>query len=142
MSETNVGDVRVFGGDAGKRSVARAIQRGMAKKCPQCGVGALFDGYTRVKESCSHCGLDFSGHRADDAPPYMTILVVGHIAIPLALAVKTLFDPPLGLQFLFWTPVVLGSSAGLLPIAKGGLIGLQWANRMHGFGGAGENEDV
>jgi len=27
-------------------------------------------------------------------------------------------------------------SLWLLPRAKGALIGLQWANRMHGFGGA------
>jgi uncharacterized protein (DUF983 family) len=142
VSDANAGGVRVFGGDAGERSWFQAMARGLSKKCPACGVGRLFDGYSRVKERCAHCGLDFTGHRADDAPPYVTILIVGHISIPLALAVKTLFDPPLGLQFLFWTPVVFLSALGLLPIAKGGLIGLQWANRMHGFGGAGEDDDV
>ena len=108
--------------------------RGSAKRCPQCGRGALFDGYTRLRGDCASCGLDFSGHRADDAPPYMTIMIVGHILIPLALAVKQIFDPPLGVQFAIWAPVILAATALLLPVSKGALVGLQWANRMHGFG--------
>lgn len=110
------------------------MTRGLAKKCPQCGRGALFARYTRVTPSCAACGLDLSGHRADDAPPYVVTLLIGHIAIPLALAAKQLLDPPLALQFAVLTPVMLGAALLLLPIAKGGLIGLQWANRMHGFG--------
>lgn len=80
------------------------------------------------------CGLDFTGHRADDAPPYATMLSVGHIAIPMALVVKQLLDPPLAVQFAGWLPAVVSATVWLLPMSKGALIGLQWANRMHGFG--------
>ena len=127
-------DPVVFGGEGGRRSWLRAVWRGMRKKCPECGVGSVFDGYTRSRDHCPHCGLALSGHRADDAPPYITIMVVGHIVIPIALAVKQLFDPPLGMQFAIWLPVMVLGAAWLLPVSKGGMIGLQWANRMHGFG--------
>ncbi|NWG72573.1 MAG: DUF983 domain-containing protein [Parvularculaceae bacterium] len=110
------------------------MARGLSKRCPACGRGRLFAGYTRIAKACSECGLDFTGHRADDAPPYVTILVVGHVAIPLALAAKQAFDPPLGLQFAVLTPIMLVAAYLMLPISKGGLVGLQWANRMHGFG--------
>ena len=111
------------------------MRRGLAKRCPQCGQGRIFTGYTRTADHCPVCGLDLTGHRADDAPPYMTIFVVGHLAIPLALAAKQLFDPPMWLQFAIWIPVIIGAAYWLLPVMKGAMIGLQWANRMHGFAG-------
>ena len=118
------------------RSWTSAVWRGARRRCPECGVGAIFSGYTRTSETCAHCGLAISGHRADDAPPYVTILAVGHLAIPLLVAAKLLFDPPLGLQLAVSLPSVAALTLVLLPISKGALIGLQWANRMHGFADA------
>ncbi|MEO0399097.1 MAG: DUF983 domain-containing protein [Pseudomonadota bacterium] len=127
-SETLAGD------DGAPRSWVRALWRGARRRCPHCGEGRLFYGYTRVNDHCPSCGLEFSGHRADDAPPYITIMIVGHVAIPLALAWKQFFDPPLALQFLALTPAMLLATAWLLPVSKGAMIGVQWANRLHGFG--------
>jgi len=130
-------------GEAGEsRSWLRASGRGLRKRCPQCGQGRIFAGYTKTKTTCDSCGLALSGHQADDAPPYVTIMIVGHIAIPLALAVKQVYDPPMWFQFAIWTPVILIATFWLLPIAKGGLIGLQWANRMNGFGDDDEALDM
>lgn len=129
----------VFGRDVAKRSWLRAGWRGLAGKCPECGKGALFAGYTRTAGLCRACGLNLDGHRADDAPPYVTIMIVGHLTIPLMLAAKQLFDPPLALQFALSVPLILGMTFWLLPVVKGGLIGLQWANRMHGFAEPGDN---
>lgn len=109
----------------------------MAKRCPRCGRGKLFSAYIRPAGHCNRCQLDFRGHQADDAPPYLTTLFVGHVAIPLALVVKQVFDPPLGVQFAIWAPLTIGAALWLLPITKGALIGVQWANRMHGFGAEG-----
>lgn len=130
------GEVQVFGGDVkGRRSWLRGMARGFQRKCPGCGVGSMFAGYTRTRDACEHCGLVISGHRADDAPPYITIMIVGHLVIPLALAAKQIFDPPLSLQFAIWMPVMILMAVWLLPASKGAFVGLQWANRMHGFGG-------
>lgn len=116
--------------------------RGMKKSCPQCGRGPLFSSYVKTRDMCEVCALNLSGHQADDAPPYMTMLIVGHIAIPLALVSKQLFDPPLWQQFALWLPVMIVSTAWLLPISKGALIGLQWANHMHGFGDGDPEPDL
>ena len=107
--------------------------RGIGHKCPECGRGKLFSGYVKTSPQCADCGLDLSGHRADDAPPYITIIIVGHVIIPLALAVKQIFDPAITVQFAIWLPAMLISTWVLLPASKGAMIGLQWANRMHGF---------
>ncbi len=133
--------VQTFG-DRDRRSWASAMGRGLAHKCPECGRGKLFSGYVKTKAACDACGLDLSGHRADDAPPYVTIIIVGHVMIPLALAMKQLFDPPITLQFAIWLPLVILASWVLLPASKGALIGLQWANRMHGFAGPDADPDA
>ncbi|MEM8772924.1 MAG: DUF983 domain-containing protein [Pseudomonadota bacterium] len=112
------------------------MSRGARKKCPRCGKGRLFRSYIKTADTCANCGLELSGHQADDAPPYMTVMIVGHIAIPLALAMKQIFDPALWVQFAFWTPVMIIATAWLLPVSKGALVGLQWANAMHGFASA------
>ena len=131
---------QTFGEIADSRSWAQAMGRGMRKKCPQCGQGALFSGYSKTNASCGVCNLDLSGHQADDAPPYLTIIIVGHILIPVALAVKQVFAPALWLQFAIWLPLIIIATFWLLPISKGAMVGLQWANRMHGFANSGTQD--
>lgn len=133
-ADGQTGETRVFGGGAARRSWLTGLGRGLRKRCPACGRGRLFAGYTRTADACGQCGLEFSGHRADDAPPYITIMIVGHLVIPAVLAWKQLFDPPLGLQFAVAVPLMIAMAAWLLPVSKGAMVGLQWANRMHGFG--------
>jgi uncharacterized protein (DUF983 family) len=60
-------------------------------------------------------------------------MLVGHTVVPLMLVAKKLFDPSLAMQLAISLPLVIAGSAFFLPVSKGALIGLQWANRMHGF---------
>ena len=71
--------------------------------------------------------------RADDAPAYFVILIVGHIVVPLALAVENAYQPPHWLAFSIWMPLTLLLALGLLQPVKGAIVGWQWAQRMHGF---------
>jgi uncharacterized protein (DUF983 family) len=72
--------------------------------------------------------------RADDAPPYMTIFVVGHIIGTCMILVEEYWpDAPIWLHAMVWPTITLILSLWLLPIIKGGLIGHQGALRMHGF---------
>ena len=72
--------------------------------------------------------------RADDAPPYFTILVVGHVIGAMMLYVEEVdADLPIWIHAIVWPLLTLAMSLVLLPRFKGALIGLQWANRMHGF---------
>jgi uncharacterized protein (DUF983 family) len=117
-----------------KRDVWRALRRGLAGRCPCCGKGAMFRAYLKVNDRCSVCGTELLHHQADDAPPYVTILVVGHIVGALMLAVEE-FAPNLPLLYhvLVWPTLTLALSLALLPAFKSALIAYQWALRMHGF---------
>ena len=119
--------------DPQDRHLAPALLKGLTRKCPRCGGAPLFSGYLNVREDCAACGLEFFHHRADDAPPWMTIMVVGHIVVPLMLVAITKFDWPDWLHMTLWPALVLVLSLLILPLAKGFVIGLQWVLGMHGF---------
>lgn len=126
--------------DVAPRSLGEALKRGFLGRCPHCGEGAIFSRYTTVNDRCPACGEEFLHHRADDAPPYLTIFVVGHIVVPLALWLETTYQPEMWIHWALWLPLTLILSLALLPRFKGAMIGLQWALRMHGFGG--ETDDL
>ena len=118
------------------RNVWQAIGRGLHGTCPACGKGRMFRAYLKVNDICPHCGEELHHHRADDAPPYLTILVVGHIVGSLMLMTETYWpDAPIWLHAMIWPTLALILSLWLLPKFKGGLIAYQWALRMHGFDG-------
>nr|WP_244532293.1 DUF983 domain-containing protein [Methylocapsa palsarum] len=106
----------------------------MRQVCPACGEGKMFSSYLKVNDSCPKCGQELHHHRADDAPPYMTIFIVGHIVGTAMLITETYWpDAPIWLHAMVWPTLALILSLWFLPIVKGGLIGHQWALRMHGF---------
>lgn len=116
-----------------RREPLKAISRGFFCRCPKCGEGKLFNGYLKSKYDCSVCGEEFHHHRADDAPPYFTITIVGHIIIPAMLALELMVRPEAWVHMVLWLPLTLILSLGFLRPVKGALIGLQWALYMHGF---------
>ncbi len=125
------------------RSAWTAIRRGFLCRCPACGKGKLFRRYLKPVDACEACGEDLSHQRADDAPPYFTIFIVGHIVVPLLLYVEIHYKPDVYLQLLFWLPFTLFLSLLLLQPVKGAVIGWQWAFYMHGFDPNGaDDEDV
>ncbi|HCZ00595.1 MAG: hypothetical protein A3D16_12735 [Rhodobacterales bacterium RIFCSPHIGHO2_02_FULL_62_130] len=112
-----------------------ALRRGWRRRCPCCGSGPLLRGYLKVRESCPVCAEEFHHQRADDGPAYLTILIVGHLMAPLIMVVFTHWRPePLTLAAVFSVGTV-ALSLYLLPRLKGVLVAIQWAKRMHGFGG-------
>ncbi|WP_417688927.1 DUF983 domain-containing protein [Roseibium sp.] len=115
------------------RPVMPAMLRGLFCRCPSCGNGKLFSGYLTSVHTCESCGEEIHHHRADDAPPYFTITVVGHIIIPALLALEVLYRPEVWVHLALWIPLTLILSLGMLRPIKGSLIGLQWALYMHGF---------
>lgn len=107
--------------------------RGARNRCPSCGRGKLFDGYLKVRDNCAACGEELFHQRADDAPPYFTILIVGHIIVSLVLTVEMAWSPPIWLQMVIWLPATAITALATLRPVKGALVGLQWALYMHGF---------
>jgi len=50
--------------EPGARLVRTALARGLARRCPHCGVGPLFDGWRHL-DRCSACGLVFERNAGD-----------------------------------------------------------------------------
>jgi len=117
-----------------EREIKPAMWRGLKRKCPNCGQGSLFAGYLKTADSCSHCGQDFTAHRADDGPAYLTILVVGHIIGFAMHFIWSAYRPDPLTMALVLTAGSVALSLWLLPRLKGMIIAIQWAKRMHGFG--------
>ena len=115
--------------------------RGILGRCPHCGRGRLFGAFLKVAGRCQACGEELFHHRADDAPPFFTIFIAGHIIVPLVLIVERVWHPPLAMHFAVWTVLTLALTLLLMPAVKGAVVGLQWALRMHGFDYSARLED-
>lgn len=118
-----------------ERKLFPAIMRGLACRCPNCGKGTIFRAFLKTNDTCPACGEELFHHRADDLPPYIGILVVGHVIVGLMLHLEMAWHIP-PMTYLMWLiPVAILLPIAILQPTKGAVIGLQWAARMHGFGG-------
>ncbi|MCT8998513.1 DUF983 domain-containing protein [Chelativorans intermedius] len=129
---------RVFGSQADQqpqRPVFQAMQRGASGKCPACGKGRLFRAFLKTVDRCPSCGEEIGHHRADDLPAYLVIVIVGHVVVGAFMGVQAATDWPNWLHIAIWAPLTLAMSLALIGPVKGAVVGLQWALRMHGFGG-------
>lgn len=129
--------------DAGlPRDLRTALRRGLMRRCPACGEGALMDGYLEVRHSCASCGTELHHHRADDGPAWATILITGHLLAPLMLLVFEAFRPEGWQMAVGFSTVFVALALMMLPRLKGAFVGIQWAKRMHGFGADGAGLDA
>ncbi|WP_020178305.1 DUF983 domain-containing protein [Methylopila sp. M107] len=118
-----------------ERPIFRSLLRGFACRCPNCGEGRLYRAFLKPVDACEKCGDEMHHQRADDAPPYVVITIVAHVVIGGLLWLEVARQPPVWVHMAIWLPLTIILSLALLPPVKGALIGLQWALRMHGFGG-------
>ena len=116
-----------------KRSVAGAMWRGTRCTCPACGEGKLFRAYLKTNDTCDHCGEELQHHRADDLPPYIAIVIVGHILVGIMMHLEMFWTIPPIAYLAIMVPLAIIMPLAMLPSIKGAVVGLQWALRMHGF---------
>ncbi len=102
----------------------------------------MFRAYLKIADHCPACGEALHHQRADDAPAYFVILIVGHLVVPLALAVEFAYAPSYWIHLALWLPLTLGLSLFLLQAIKGTIVSWQWAQRMHGFNPAAADDDA
>jgi uncharacterized protein (DUF983 family) len=124
---------RRFGPLSVPGSVWGALWRGARDRCPACGAAQLFAKFLKPIERCSTCGEDWTRHNADDLPPYIVILVIGHVVVSGMTSVEVAFHPPMWGQLAIWIPATIALAIGLMQPAKGGVIALQWWHRMGSF---------
>jgi len=112
---------------AAENRILTGLKRGIARRCPNCGVGKLFAGYLKVAPVCQHCGHPNGAYRADDAPPYFTILIVGHLVVGPLLAFGFIITWPVARVLSVTLPALVILTLALLPLVKGAVIGFHWA---------------
>lgn len=105
---------------------AQAALRGL---CPRCGATGLFAGVITFAPGCRACGLDYSQFNVGDGPAAFLIMIVGAIVTIAAITVELKFGPPFWVHILLWIPVTAALVVGLLRIAKGALLVLEYRNR-------------
>tara|TARA_R110000868_G_scaffold92100_4_gene255372 strand:+ start:111731 stop:112168 length:438 start_codon:yes stop_codon:yes gene_type:complete len=108
------------------------LSRGFRRKCPNCGHGFAFGGYLKLRHECDCCNHPIGEYRCDDAPPYFTIFIVGHIVVGGALTMEQTMHPSMTLQLAVWLPVTVLLCLSFLPFIKGAVLGTQWAMKIKG----------
>ena len=103
------------------------LVRGFSERCPECGDGRLFRRYLKVESPCASCGHDNAQYPSDDAPPYFTILIIGHLVIAPLLFFPFIWTWPVGWVIGTTLPAIAILTLVLLPRVKGAVIGAQWA---------------
>ena len=112
-------------------SLKTAILRAVLHRCPACGEGKLMRGYLKQVESCTACGESFGQIRADDAAPWATIILVGHVFLPMAFMIE--LGLPVWAEATVWAAGFSALSLAILPKAKAMFIAILWHTRAPGY---------
>ena len=122
------------------QTLRAALLRGILGKCPRCGEAKLFAKFLKPVAICPRCHQDWSLHRADDMPPYISILITGHVLVPLIIYFGAVADISMGQALAICLTLAAVLMISLLQPAKGATIALQWWHGMHGFVPSGKAE--
>jgi uncharacterized protein (DUF983 family) len=112
------------------------IRRGLRGRCPACGEGKLLAGFLTIAPACDHCGTPFSHLHADDLPPYIVILLTGHLLVPIIFWVEKAWMPPMWLHMMLWLPLFAIICTLMLRPVKGAVVG--WMLRLGPLGDTAE----
>ncbi len=82
----------------------------------------------RYAPACSACGLDYRQFNVGDGAAAFLILIVGTIVTGLALWLELAVEPAWWVHVVLWLPCTLAMSLGLMRLAKGVLLALEYAN--------------
>ncbi len=105
------------------------ILNGLAARCPKCGKGPLLHNVLAVREACPACGQSFAFADSGDGPAVFVIMILGALALGLALFIEFRFEPP------FWVHLVVEGlfiplvAVIMLRLLKGVLINLQYVHK-------------
>jgi uncharacterized protein (DUF983 family) len=108
------------------KSVAQGLWRGAKGRCPECGEGRIFRKYLKV-QACEVCGNDNARYPTDDLPPYVTILLIGHLVVAPLLFFPWIWQANTLLVLSIVMPALLLLILAFLPVVKGAAVGLHWA---------------
>ncbi len=100
------------------------IWRGVRCICPACAKAPIFDGYLKIYPQCLACAAPLGEMPADDAPPYIAMLVVLHFLTFFVVMIFRLgLHPPHWAYGILLVLLVLVCMVALR-LAKGAVIGI------------------
>jgi len=100
------------------------IWRGLRGRCPRCGKAPIFDGYLKVRPVCAVCAAPLGDMPADDAPPYVAMVVVlQFLGIFVVCFFKGVYRPGI-FAAAIWLILLAGLCMVALRLAKGAIIGI------------------
>ena len=92
--------------------------------------GSSFLRYLTLKTKCEHCEQSFEELKADDGPAWLTMMLVGHIMVPIMLSYELSQDIPLWISATLW-PLSFALLALLfLPFAKAFFVNMIWRGKL------------
>jgi uncharacterized protein (DUF983 family) len=105
------------------------IAAGLACRCPNCGEGALFDGFLKVTPRCEACGFNLQSADSGDGPAVFIVLIVGMIVCFCALMTEVAIRPPIWVHLLLWLPLTAILTLVLMRPFKGVMLALQFHHK-------------
>ena len=107
------------------------LRRVLARRCPQCGQGALFRRYARLAECCASCALVYRREPgAQTGSMYLTAAVGEVFAAALIFLLWCSFDWSTPVFVGVSAPLVLLFSAVFLPLAQALWVGVEYATDL------------
>ena len=102
---------------------------GFSGRCPACGEGPLFEGFTQVAARCKACGADLSAMDTGEGPAVFIILIVGCLMGFGALITEVAFRPPVWLHLVVWLPLTAILCVLMMRPLKGVMVAAKHVNK-------------
>ena len=103
----------------------QAVLAGVRGRCPNCGLGRLFQGFLKVRPTCEACGYDLASVETGDGAAIFIMQIAGFLVGFSALAVEIAWSPPIWLHLIIWLPLVAVLAVALMRPGKGLMTALQ-----------------
>lgn len=103
-----------------------ALLRGLMRRCPRCGEGAIFAGYLKKADCCAACGLRFSDIDTDDGPAWLTVGLTVPFVIALMVAMETYAALPFWIEASILVVAATIYALLILSVTKGFFLAALW----------------
>jgi len=113
---------------SGPKLIATALRRGLRRRCPHCGEGRLFDGWS-LRDRCAVCGLAFASNPGDT----WGFTIIGD-RLPLGVMIVLIYFGAVRLNRVLGATLLLACLALLLwttPNRLGVAIALHYLSRVY-----------
>lgn len=108
------------------------LWRGLCRRCPRCGQGAVFKNFLRMHDDCASCGLKFL-HDQGDLWVYIIVVDRALFILPLVGMLYLKLYNPHSVWFVVFGVTLLGFLFGTVPHRNAMCLGIDyWARHKWG----------